>query len=181
MVELRSAVSIIEQNKRVFADMRDRYVELGNSVLLKTSLQDQELTNTGLQSAIDIFARQISHMSADLENYQARLRAILDTTDQARDMVSLFTPTTPRSRFLRSQRDQNGPLKRKRFFFVQYNYIFQVRNTQNTEFYASAAQESSEVMQKLTVQMHEKTMSMHLITIFTLIFLPGTFVAVCTP
>lgn len=33
-------------------------------------------------------------------------------------------------------------------------------------------------MQVWTEQMHRKTMSMHLITIFTLIFLPGTFVAV---
>lgn len=33
-------------------------------------------------------------------------------------------------------------------------------------------------MQVWTEQMHEKTMSMHVITVFTLIFLPGTFVAV---
>jgi hypothetical protein len=33
-------------------------------------------------------------------------------------------------------------------------------------------------MQVWTEQMHQKTLSMHLITIFTLIFLPGTFVAV---
>lgn len=35
-------------------------------------------------------------------------------------------------------------------------------------------------MQKCTEEMQLKTVSMHVITIFTLIFLPGTFVAVCS-
>lgn len=53
------------------------------------------------------------------------------------------------------------------------------------EFFASKAQQSSESMEKLTIQMHtiavatkRETVSMHIITVVTLFFLPGTFVAV---
>jgi hypothetical protein len=52
-------------------------------------------------------------------------------------------------------------------------------------FFAQQAQISTVAMEKLTVEMAEialktrqETNSMHIITIFTLIFLPGTFVAV---
>ena len=48
-----------------------------------------------------------------------------------------------------------------------------------TEDFAKSSEEATDVMQVWTEQMHEKTMSMHVITVFTLIFLPGTFVAVC--
>lgn len=56
--------------------------------------------------------------------------------------------------------------------------MFQVVNTRTAEYFATASQNSTELMQEWTEQMHQKTMSMHIITIFTLIFLPGTFVAV---
>lgn len=46
------------------------------------------------------------------------------------------------------------------------------------EYFAKSSEDSAGVMQVWTEQMHEKTMSMHVITVFTLIFLPGTFVAV---
>ncbi|KAF7544091.1 hypothetical protein G7Z17_g10225 [Cylindrodendrum hubeiense] len=45
------------------------------------------------------------------------------------------------------------------------------------EYFAKSSEDSADVMQIWTEQMHEKTMSMHVITVFTLIFLPGTFVA----
>jgi hypothetical protein len=54
-----------------------------------------------------------------------------------------------------------------------------------SEHFAVTARESSEKMEEWTKQMHsiaikteQETVSMHVITIFTLIFLPGTFVAV---
>ena len=53
------------------------------------------------------------------------------------------------------------------------------------EFFADASRSSAESMEQWTVKMHaiavkteRETVSMHVITIFTLVFLPGTFVAV---
>lgn len=57
-----------------------------------------------------------------------------------------------------------------------------------SEFFASKAQQSSDSMEKLTEKMHtiaeetkKETISMRIITVVTLIFLPGTFVAVRLP
>jgi len=53
--------------------------------------------------------------------------------------------------------------------------------------FAKSAQVSSRTMETLTEKMHriatkteQETISMHVITVFTLIFLPGTFVCVRT-
>ncbi len=55
----------------------------------------------------------------------------------------------------------------------------------NGEHFAKSARDSTAAMEQWTVKMHdiakqteEETISMHVITIFTLIFLPGTFVSV---
>jgi Mg2+ and Co2+ transporter CorA len=54
-----------------------------------------------------------------------------------------------------------------------------------SEFFADQAQRSSRMMESLTHQMHDiamqtkqETVSMRIITLVTLFFLPGTFVAV---
>lgn len=56
--------------------------------------------------------------------------------------------------------------------------MLQYENMKTAEYFASSAEESTLLMQQWTEQMHAKTMSMHVITVFTLVFLPGTFVAV---
>lgn len=141
--ELLSAISIIDQNRRIFTDLGDRYIELGDSALFEKHLGAENVYK-GCQSAINDFVRQVRHMSGDLDSFQLRLKAIHQMAVQDSEV---------------------------------YNYIFQVRNTRTAEYFAAAAQDSADIMQVWTEQMHQKTMSMHLITIFTLIFLPGTFVA----
>lgn len=46
------------------------------------------------------------------------------------------------------------------------------------EYFAHHAKVSTEKMENLTVKTRQETISIHVITILTLIFLPGTFVAV---
>lgn len=60
---------------------------------------------------------------------------------------------------------------------VMFNSILQHQSMRTAEYFAKSSEDSAGVMQIWTEQMHEKTMSMHVITVFTLIFLPGTFVA----
>jgi hypothetical protein len=47
-----------------------------------------------------------------------------------------------------------------------------------SEYFAASGRDSADAMELMTKRMHQKTMSMHVVTIVTLIFLPGTFVAV---
>lgn len=54
----------------------------------------------------------------------------------------------------------------------------QAYSMSTADFYARSSRRSADAMQDMTKHMHNKTVSMHVITIFTLIFLPGTFVAV---
>ncbi|KAI0388005.1 hypothetical protein F5Y04DRAFT_241475 [Hypomontagnella monticulosa] len=68
-----------------------------------------------------------------------------------------------------------------------FTTLLQYKSEKVSEYFASSAKTSSERMEFMTVKMHDiavrteqETVSMHVITIFTLIFLPGTFIAVWT-
>ncbi|EEU42891.1 uncharacterized protein NECHADRAFT_84216 [Fusarium vanettenii 77-13-4] len=60
---------------------------------------------------------------------------------------------------------------------TMYNGILQYQSMRTAKYFAESSEKSTEIMKGWTQEMHEKTMSMHVITVFTLIFLPGTFVA----
>ncbi|RYP54452.1 hypothetical protein DL768_000758 [Monosporascus sp. mg162] len=68
---------------------------------------------------------------------------------------------------------------------VVFEAALQYRSARTSEYFANSANVSSNRMEQWTVKMHriaakteQETISMHVITIFTLIFLPGTFLAV---
>jgi hypothetical protein len=68
---------------------------------------------------------------------------------------------------------------------IQLHSILEYRNAKVNERFANKAQQSSDNMHMLTTQMHEiaqqtrrEAVSMRIITLVTLFFLPGTFVAV---
>ncbi|KAI1081641.1 hypothetical protein F5B20DRAFT_569590 [Whalleya microplaca] len=67
---------------------------------------------------------------------------------------------------------------------IMFNAVLQYKSEKTSEYFASSAKTSSDRMESMTEKMHEitirteqETISMHIITIFTLIFLPGTFVS----
>ncbi|RSM05248.1 hypothetical protein CDV31_009646 [Fusarium ambrosium] len=60
---------------------------------------------------------------------------------------------------------------------AMYNGILQYQSMCTAKYFAESSEKSTEIMKGWTQEMHEKTMSMHVITVFTLVFLPGTFVA----
>jgi hypothetical protein len=68
---------------------------------------------------------------------------------------------------------------------MQYEAALQYQSGRVSEHFAITARESSDRMEQWTIEMHkiavkteQETVSMHVITIFTLVFLPGTFLAV---
>ena len=65
--------------------------------------------------------------------------------------------------------------------------ILDYRNMESNKLFASKAQLSTENMESMTQEMHEiaqktkqETVSMRIITLVTLFFLPGTFISVST-
>lgn len=74
---------------------------------------------------------------------------------------------------------------------LQFNTMLTFKSEKTSEFFALSAKASSEKMEdyslsmenwtqemhKIAVRTEQETVSMHIITIFTLIFLPGTFLA----
>ncbi|KAK6065942.1 hypothetical protein SCUP234_12305 [Seiridium cupressi] len=59
-----------------------------------------------------------------------------------------------------------------------FDAILQFKNMRTGEYFSHAAKVSADKMAELTVRTKQETVSIHVITILTLIFLPGTFVAV---
>lgn len=62
----------------------------------------------------------------------------------------------------------------------QFHGILQYRNIKTSEYFAQSAHDSTKVMEHMAIKTKQETVSMHSITILTLVFLPGTFLAVST-
>ncbi|KAK2616532.1 hypothetical protein QQS21_000575 [Conoideocrella luteorostrata] len=98
------------------------------------------------------FLHQIRNLESDLENHQTRLRTLLRKLEKDE---ALFTG------------------------------VLQYQSMQTGEFFAKSADTSAARMEEWTIKMHDiaarteqETVAMSVITFFTLVFLPGTFVAV---
>ncbi|KAF4460656.1 kinase domain-containing [Fusarium albosuccineum] len=141
--EVGKAISTIDQNKRVLAEIKEYYRGLVNSAAFKSHISEESILESCKEAASD-FVVKIGRLEGDLSNYQGSLKTILRGVERTEAM---------------------------------YNGILQYQSMRTAEYFASASEESADIMQVWTEEMHEKTMSMHVITIFTLIFLPGTFVA----
>jgi hypothetical protein len=61
---------------------------------------------------------------------------------------------------------------------IQFGTILQHRIAGANEFLTISAQVSAGRMEAIALKTEQETVSMHVITVFTLIFLPGTFIAV---
>lgn len=100
---------------------------------------------------ISAFFRKLNSIGRELEMHLSRLKALARTVDNDKTM---------------------------------FDAVLQYKSAKTSEFFAKSAKDSSERMEDWTVKMHtiavkteQETVSMHVITVFTLIFLPGTFLA----
>ncbi|KAI1102225.1 hypothetical protein F4804DRAFT_343428 [Jackrogersella minutella] len=59
----------------------------------------------------------------------------------------------------------------------EFTTLLQYKSGKVSEYFASSAKKSSDHMHDIAIRTEQETVSMHVITIFTLIFLPGTFIA----
>ncbi|KAM0424408.1 hypothetical protein ACHAPT_010329 [Fusarium lateritium] len=144
---LGEATSVIAQNRRVLAQIKEYYQQLVNSAGFKLHAPDKSTLKACKQAASE-FVMKIGRLEDDLANYEGNLKTILRGVERTETM---------------------------------YNGILQYQGMRTAKYFAESSEQSAEIMQGWTQEMHEKTRSMHVITVFTLIFLPGTFVAACLP
>lgn len=103
------------------------------------------------EGVISIFFRRLRSIDRELDMHLCRLRALSRAVEKDKAVLDV---------------------------------LFQYKSAKTSEYFTKCAKDSSDRMEEWTADMHkiaikteQETASMHLVTIFTLIFLPGTFLA----
>ncbi|RYP87656.1 hypothetical protein DL770_004735 [Monosporascus sp. CRB-9-2] len=166
--ELEQGIISIEQNKEVLAEIRAQYETVLESPAFKAHARLEECTGK-----ISTFFRRLRSIEREMDMHLVRLKALSRAIDSDKVVVCL-----PLGHITL------GPIT-KRFLAPQFDAALQYKSARTSEYFAHSAEVSSGRMEQWTVKMHriavkteQETISMHVITIFTLIFLPGTFLAV---
>ncbi|KAK3331440.1 hypothetical protein B0H66DRAFT_467908, partial [Apodospora peruviana] len=147
--ETELASLTINENRRIVATLLERYTTLIRSY---EDFRDKtDIEKSFFESSILNFCQQLSILQGDLDSHEARLQLLLRSLDRNEEM---------------------------------FKGILQYGNMRVGEHYAKTAEASAKTMEDMTASMHEiaakteqETNSMHFITIFTLVFLPATFVS----
>ncbi|KAI0020698.1 hypothetical protein F4780DRAFT_360551 [Xylariomycetidae sp. FL0641] len=145
--ELDRAITAVEQNKRILAEIDAQYREIVDSPAFEAHVDRGEC-----KRGVSTFFRRLRCIIGELDVHHVRLKALARAVDNDKEM---------------------------------FDAVLQYKSAKTSEYFAASAKFSSDKMEKWTEQMHsiavktaQETVSMHVITIFTLIFLPGTFIAV---
>ncbi|EMR64091.1 hypothetical protein UCREL1_8951 [Eutypa lata UCREL1] len=167
--ELERAIIAIEQNKEVLAEIREHYKAVLDSPTFKATVHWEECSGK-----ISTFFRRLRSIDRELDMHLVRLRSLLRALATDKVVVCL-----PPGRVILDQRANNPCYPEK------FDAALQYKSGRTSEYFATSAKISSDRMEDWTQKMHQiavkteqETVSMHVITIFTLIFLPGTFLAV---
>jgi len=165
--EIDRSILALEQSKDVVAQVEGQYRTVISSYAFQ-NLLDQKKCRTSTA----VFFRRTQSILRDLDVHRRRLLDLSRTVTNDKQMVSSWLV----------ERDvcvSNATV------WAQFESLSQHTSIQTSKAFQLVAQTSSNEMMKWTHKMHEiaiktkqETLSMHVITIFTLIFLPGTFIAV---
>lgn len=82
--EVDRAIMVIDQNKRVLADIVDYYKEVTESGGFKTYVSENQY-----QSEVLNFLQRLRSIERDLDNYQRRLRSLLKGLEKDESLVSI--------------------------------------------------------------------------------------------
>ncbi|KAI0141647.1 hypothetical protein GGR57DRAFT_403673 [Xylariaceae sp. FL1272] len=145
--EIEQCLMAIAQNKEVLEQVKRQYSEIIES----NSEFRQNIKGKRISTVVNLFFQRIDNVIRDLDIHFNRLKAMSLTLENNKAL---------------------------------YGAALQYQSAKVSEHFAHSARESSERMEDMTVKMHRiaiktehQTVSMHVITVFTLIFLPGTFIA----
>lgn len=158
--KVQVGLSVLDQNKTVLQDMLKRFERLHQSEIF---LQHVNIKQEEFQT----FFHKTEHCIGELDHQHKRLSAIQEDLTGVISLVSFHTYILIEVTCFLTQ-------------LLQFNGILQHYNTRIADSYARAAKVSTDSMRWLAVKTKQETVSIHIITILTLFFLPATFVAVST-
>lgn len=139
--------------------------------------------------AFQTFVRRVRGIARDQQMERSRIETLIKMFEDGKDLVSVTHSSLKKS-------EHTGLLV---VFFTQFDSILQFRNMEINKLFVANAHQSGRKMQIMTEEMHRSTLkmeemtestktlaektekqttSMHIVTLVTLVFLPGTFVAV---
>lgn len=161
-MKVQNGLSVLNQNKTVLQDMIRHFEYLESSEDFRKCID--------IHKDFRNFVRKTQRCIRELENQQNRLSAV--QTDLERVISLVCLPLTLVSSQI------SGPLLL--MLGSKFNGILQYHNQRIGESYAQLAKASTDKMERLTLKTKHETVSIHVITILTLFFLPATFIAVRT-
>lgn len=159
--EIHKAIEVMSQNRRVLGEMSDHFRKLlaseSFSALVDMSNYENEISN---------FFERVEALRRRFGGFSARLLSLQQVVEENAVLVST---NCHRSEFLFSVHI---------ITFYKYEGAIQYRNMRMSEFLAKQGLASTLQAEEMAIKSRREAASMHIITIWTLIFLPGTFVAV---
>lgn len=163
---IQEAINILAENKKLLEEVKQYFQSLIESQNFLSFVDLEAYTED-----VAVFFRGVDKIIREMDSHQARLKDMLHDLEKNTTLVSIL-------RFLQvlGESEPNEP---------QFNDILQYRNMRLGEFFskqgqmlAMQAKISTDSMHVMSLKSRREAVSMHVITIWTLIFLPGTFVAV---
>lgn len=188
--EIERSVMALDQTMQVVSQVEEQY-----RTVIASHAYNTLLDTTQCEPEVAAFFCRVHDLQSDLTMYRRRLqdlsRCVEDDKKLVRDAISsiyylwffvYFLHQNPE--FREQQLTDDNVLAALK----QFESLNQHTGIQTSKAFQLVAQTSTDQMMKWTVEMREiaiktkqETLSMHVITIFTLIFLPGTFIAVSLP
>ena len=165
-----------ETNNNLNLDFNQLYnfEELQKLGRLKDSMQQHHLV---ICQNINVMQEIISRYTALFAS--ADFQKFIDTKRCQSGIDTFFSKTRQLIRDM-----ENNALRLKSLIRIlestetQFHEILQYRSIRTGEYFAQSAHDSAKVIERMAVKTKQETVSMHFITILTLVFLPGTFLAV---
>lgn len=165
--KVQEALLVLRLNAEVLQDLREHY-----KYVVTHSECPSEIA-IGCATEIMRFEKSVRNVEKDLRLQQSRTETLLHLL-------------TERKTFVSSASLLLSPISKLKH--VKLYGILQYQSMQASENFAKKAQVSAEKMEAMTVEMHsiaqktkQETVSMRIITLVTLFFLPGTFIGVGHP
>ncbi|KAI0900158.1 hypothetical protein F4806DRAFT_280206 [Annulohypoxylon nitens] len=186
--DVEATAGVVEQEKNKGDKLSDLEKEFTFEKFQKLSLLGQDI-----EQALVVIEQNKGVLKAIEEHYRSVVESYGFTTYMKRDLYETDLATfLTKSRSIQRDLDihygrlltLSRALENAKTVFTT---LLQFKSGRVSEFFAGSAKTSSDRMELMTQKMHgiairteQETVSMHVITIFTLIFLPGTFIAVWT-
>ncbi|KAI1807216.1 hypothetical protein F4811DRAFT_559992 [Daldinia bambusicola] len=163
-------------------DERDKLSDLEKEFSFR-KYQSMSQLSVELERALVVIEQNKGVLEAIEEHYHSIVKSYGFTTHMKKgrcddDLAAFFTKIRSTKRELETHHRRLQTVSQaldndKEMFST----LLQYKSEKVSEYFASSAKVSSDRMEDIAVRTEQETLSMHVITIFTLIFLPGTFIA----